>query len=168
MPSPSSNVDYFLKIEGVEGECQDSKHSGEIAVLSWSWGCSQQGSGAFGGGQGAGKVSMQDFHFTMRLCKASPKLFGACANGTHFPKAVLTCRKAGDKPLEYLKVTFTDCLISSYQSGGSCSHADDIYPTDQLTLNFAKIEFEYCAQKADGSAENPLKAGFDCKKHERV
>src|SRR5256885_2098026 len=46
-------VDYFLKIEGVEGESQDSKHKDEIQVLSWSLGEQQAGTMAFGGG-GAG------------------------------------------------------------------------------------------------------------------
>src|SRR5918996_1816239 len=32
--------DMFLKVTGVQGESQDSKHKGEIDVLSWSWGAS--------------------------------------------------------------------------------------------------------------------------------
>src|SRR3712207_8560183 len=35
------------------------------------------------GGGGAGKVTMQDFHFTMKMNKASPKLMLACAQGDH-------------------------------------------------------------------------------------
>ena len=31
-------ADYFLKIDGIPGEsAADSKHSGEISILSWSW-----------------------------------------------------------------------------------------------------------------------------------
>ncbi|HEY7575111.1 MAG TPA: type VI secretion system tube protein Hcp, partial [Thermoanaerobaculia bacterium] len=33
-----AKTDYFLKIDGIEGESQDGKHKGEIDVLSWSWG----------------------------------------------------------------------------------------------------------------------------------
>jgi type VI secretion system secreted protein Hcp len=93
-------VDYFLKIDGIEGESKDSKHGGEIDVLSWSGGHSLGGSCSGGGGGGSGKVALQDFHFTMHMNQASPKLADACATGKHIPKAVLTCRKAGDKPLE--------------------------------------------------------------------
>ena len=28
-------VDYFLKIDGIEGESQDATHKGEIDVVSW-------------------------------------------------------------------------------------------------------------------------------------
>ena len=35
-----SASDMFLKITGVKGESQDSKHKDAIDVLSWSWGTS--------------------------------------------------------------------------------------------------------------------------------
>ena len=35
-------VDYFLKIDGIEGESQDSKHKNEIDVQSWNWGAFQR------------------------------------------------------------------------------------------------------------------------------
>ena len=68
-------VDYFLKLDGIEGESKADKHTNEIDVLSFSWGATQTGTFASGtGGGGAGKVSMQDFHFTMEHSKASPAL----------------------------------------------------------------------------------------------
>lgn len=94
-------VDYFLKLDGIKGESQDSKHKDEIDVESWSWGETQSGTHAGGGGGGAGKVSMQDFHFVMKVNKSSPKLLQACASGEHIKEALLTCRKAGKEQQEY-------------------------------------------------------------------
>ncbi len=159
-------VDYFLKIDTIEGESQDGKHKGEIDLLSWSWGESQTGTMAAGGGGGAGKVAMQDFHFVMNVNKATPKLILSCASGEHFPKAVLTCRKAGKEQQEFLKYTFSDVLVSSYQTGGS--GAGDIVPTEQVSLNYTKMEIEYKEQKADGSLGGAVKAGWDLKKNEKV
>lgn len=153
-------VDYFLKIDGIDGESQDDKHKSEIDVASFSWGETNTGTHAAGGGGGAGKVSMQDFHFVMKVNKASPKLLLACANGEHIKKAVLTCRKAGKDQQEYLKMTFSDLLVSSYQTGGS---AGDLIPMDQISLNYAKIEFEYKEQKPDGTLGGAVKAGWDLK-----
>ena len=164
--APGGAVDYFLKIDGVDGESSDSKHKGEIDVYSWSWGATQSGTHASGGGGGAGKVSMQDFHFVMTVNKASPKLMLACANGQHFPKALLTCRKAGKDQQEYLKVTLSDLLVSSYQTGGS--QTGSILPTDQISLNFAKIEVEYKEQKPDGSLGGTVKTGYDVKQNKAV
>ena len=154
-------VDYFLKVEGAEGESADSKHKGEIDVLSWSWGASQSGTMQYGGGGGAGKVQMQDFTFTMRMNKATPKLVLKCANGEHIKSAVMTARKAGKDQQEYLKLTFTDILVSSYQTGGSGD--GDVVPIDSISLNFAKIEFEYKEQKADGTLGGPIKTHWDLK-----
>lgn len=159
-------VDYFLKIEGIPGESQDSKHKGEIDIESFSWGATQSGAHAAGGGGGAGKVSMQDFHFVMKINKASPKLFLACANGEHIKKATLVCRKAGKEQQEFMTVTMSDLLVSSFQTGGS-GHGD-ILPTDQISLNFAKIEFEYKEQKPDGTLGGAVKAGYDLKQNKAV
>ena len=101
-------VDYFLKLDGVDGESQDKTHKKDIDVESWSWGESQTGTHAGGGGGGAGKVSMQDFHFTMKVNVASPKLMLACATGEHIKTGVLVCRKAGKDQQEYLKIKMSD------------------------------------------------------------
>jgi type VI secretion system secreted protein Hcp len=159
-------VDYFLKIDGIAGESTDSKHKGEIDIESWSWGASNTGSMAQGGGGGAGKVAMQDFHFVMRENKSSPLLMLACATGQHIKTAQLTCRKAGTEQQEFLTIKFSDLLVSSYQTGGS-AHGD-IVPTDQIALNFAKIEYEYKPQKADGTLDSPAKAGWDLKLNKKV
>lgn len=159
-------VDYFLKIDGIDGESQDSKHKGDIDLVSWSWGESQSGTHSGGGGGGAGKVSMQDFHFVMKVNKATPKLFHACASGEHIKKAVLVCRKAGKEQQEFLKYTFTDLLVSSYQTGGS-AHGDEI-PNEQVSLNYAKVEVEYKEQKPDGTLGGAVKAGWDLKANKTV
>jgi type VI secretion system secreted protein Hcp len=155
-------VDYFLQISGVEGESTDAKHKGWLDVDSWSWGETQTGGGGGGGGGGgAGKVSMQDFHFVTKVSKASPKLFLACASGQHLKEAKLVARKAGKAQQEFLSWTFSDLLVSSYQTGGS--EGTDVLPMDQVSLNFAKIKVEYRAQKADGSLDTPISAGWDVK-----
>jgi len=159
-------ADYFLKLDGIEGEAQDSKHKSEIDLESWSWGETQTGTHVAGGGGGAGKVAMQDFHFVMRVNKASPKLLLACATGQHIKEGTLTCRKAGKEQQEFLKVKFTDLLVSSYQTGGSAN--GDVVPLDQISLNFAKIEVEYKEQKADGTLGGAVKAGYDLKANKQV
>src|ERR1051325_10123519 len=112
-------VDYFLKIDGIEGESRDLKHKGEIELEAFSWGAANEGGAAAGGGGGAGKVHVQDLHVTKKLDKASPLLFLACATGRHIKSAVLTARKALKEQQEFLVVKLNDLLVSSYQTGGS-------------------------------------------------
>ncbi len=159
-------VDFYLKIDGIDGESADHKHKGSIDIESFSWGATQMGSHSSGGGGGAGKVSMQDFHFVMKVNKASPKLMLACATGQHIKKAVLIARKAGKEQQEYMKVTMSDLLVSSYQTGGS--EGSNTLPSDQISMNFAKIEIEYKEQKPDGTLGGAIKAGYDLKSNKAV
>jgi len=152
--------DYFFKFDGIKGESTDAKHKDEIDVESWSWGETLQTGPAGGGGGGAGKVAMQDFHFVMKLNKATPSLMRACATGQHIKLATLTGRKAGKDQQEYLTIKFTDVLVSSYQTGGS--EGGDA-PIDAVSLNFAKIEVEYKPRKPDGTLGTPERFAFDLK-----
>jgi type VI secretion system secreted protein Hcp len=159
-------VDYFLKIQGIPGESQDAKHKDEIQLLSYSFGCEQEGTMHFGGGGGAGKVLMQDFHFTMNVNKASAKLFLACATGEHIRTALLTCRKAGKDQQEYLKINFVDLLVSFYQSNGD-GDANHL-PVDSVRLHFSKIEFAYHVQNATGGVQPAARVGYDLKEMRAV
>jgi len=152
--------DAYLKLDGIKGESHDDKHKDEIEVLSYSWGVTQSGTGAYGGGHGAGKANFQDFHITKRLDASSPALFKHCATGVHIPKGTFVVRKAGGDKHEYLTVNFEDILVSSYQTGGT--GAEEI-SHEQITLNYAKVEKDYKPQKKDGSLGAPIKAGYDLK-----
>jgi type VI secretion system secreted protein Hcp len=200
--------DAFLKLDGIKGESADAKHKGEIDIESFSWGMSQTGVSATGGGGGAGKVRLIDFCFTAKTNASSPLLFLNCANGAHIKEANFVVRKAGGEQLEYLKIKLTDVLVSSYKphgaqvtgsgapggggSGGGAAHAgrpsfgsfsfrpedvelpwavmqSDQIPTDEFSLNFAKIEFSYQPQGADGKAQGgPVMAGWDVKANQKV
>lgn len=159
-------VDYFLKIEGVPGESQDSKKKGEIDVESWSWGENNTGTAGHGSGAGAGKVQAQDFHFVKKMDKSSPVLFIGCAVGAHYKTAILTARKAGGTQQEYLKITMSDVMVTSYQVGGS-AHGD-VVPTDQVSLNFAKLEVIYKEQKPDGTLGAEVKQTYDFVKNVKI
>ncbi|HLC25129.1 MAG TPA: type VI secretion system tube protein Hcp [Nitrosopumilaceae archaeon] len=158
-------VDMFLKMDGVEGESTDKTHGKEIDVLSWSWGASQSGSMAAGGGGGAGKVSMQDLSITKHIDKSSPKLFEALATGKHLKEAKLVLRSAGGSQVEYLVITLSDVLVSSYSTGGS---SGDDRPTESISLNFAQIKMSYVEQDTKGSAGAATEFGWDIKANKKI
>lgn len=158
-------VDFFLNIKDIKGESMVEGHKDEIQLLSWSWGAHNSGSMAEGGGGGTGKVTMADFSFTMHVNKGSPQLIKACATGKHIDDALLCCRKSGGdaKPYDYLKIKFEHLLVSSYQTGGS--HGSDDIPVDSITLNFAKITYDYFVQDtAKGTVQSAGPVSYDLKK----
>ena len=161
-------VDMFIKIGDIKGESVNAKHKYEIDVLAWSWGMSQSGSMHMGGGGGAGKVSIQDVSFTKYLDKASPNLLLMCCNGKHYPDAKLVVCKAGggDDALEYMTITMKDVLISSVSNGGS---GGEDRLTENVTLNFAKVEVKYQPQKKDGSADGgAISMGWNIEENKKL
>ncbi len=144
------SVDAFLKLDGIKGESKDSAHKDEIDILSYSWGLSQSGAAHFGGGAGAGKVNVQDLNIVKRVDKSSPPLHLYCCNGKHIKSAMIVMRKAGEKPLDYIKITLEDVMVTSVQSAG---HDGQEVPTESISFNFAKFKVGYQPQKADGSAD---------------
>src|SRR5208283_1015037 len=140
-------VDMFLKLATVTGESKDKVHTNEIDVLSWSWGMSNSGTAHVGGGAGSGKVNVQDLTVTKYVDSSSPKLMLACCNGTHYANGLLTVRKAGGNPVEYIKLKLETVLIAGIATGGSLTE-DRL--TENLILNFAKVSVDYTPQDAKG------------------
>jgi type VI secretion system secreted protein Hcp len=152
-------VDIFMKIDDVKGESSDDKHKGEIDVLAWKFGGSQAGTSQVGTGSGSGKVQIQDLEFTKNVDRSSPVLLGALCTGSHFKTALLTVRKAGGKaPLEYLKITMTDLIVSRIDHGTEGSASQH---TETVWLNFATVKFEYTPQKADGTGDAAVVTGHN-------
>jgi len=156
-------VDMFIKLGDIKGESVDHKHKESIDILAWSWGMSQNGTTHVGTGGGAGKVNVQDLSFTKYIDSGSHSLILACCTGKHIPKATLTVRKAGEKPLEYLKIELNDILVSSVQTGGS---GGEDRLTENVVLNFGKFKFIYQPQGPDGNKlGGELIANFDIAKN---
>jgi len=158
-------VDMFFKIGDLKGESVDDKHKGEIDVLAWSWGLSQSGTTHMATGGGAGKVNVQDISFTKYVDKSSPNLIQYCCNGKHFADALLTVRKAGENPLEYLKITIKDLMIAAVTTGGS---GGEDRLTENVTLNFAEFKVEYTPQKKDGTGDAAVTVGWNISENKKV
>lgn len=154
------SIDMFLKLGDIKGEALTKGQEGEIQLLSWDWGMHQSGTLHSGTGAGAGKVDISDISISKKVCKASPVIMMACMTGQSFKEATLTVRKAGGKePLKYVVMKLSPVLVTSQSFGGSDGSEEII---ENLTLNFAKVEFIYQQQNAEGGKEGgEIKAGYD-------
>lgn len=156
-------VDYFLKIDGIDGESPDKKHPNEIQLLSWSWAADQPGTMSTGGGGGTGKAQFAPLTVTKYYDKASPLLADRCSSGEHIKKATLIGRKAGKEQQEYLKFELTDVLISSVSIGGNTEQ-----PIETVSIHYSKWQFDYAEQKADGTLGAHFTSGWDVKANVKV
>jgi len=111
-------VDYFLRLEGIDGESTDDKHKNWIDIESHSLNRATQ--------------TVQIVRKTTSRSSAKLALF--CAQGKHIKKAVLHVRKSGG---DYMEIKLENVLISSYQTSSSSSGI----PMDSFSLNFTKITY---------------------------
>ncbi len=156
-------ADMYLKLAGVEGEAKDEKHTNEIEIMSFSFGVSNQGSGAIGVGSGASKARVNDLTVSKYVDKASPGLFQNCCIGKSFATATLTVRKAGgDSPVNYLVYDMDEVFITNVSTSGSDGGG---IATETVSLNFAKMTVTYTEQNADGSAGAATPKWYSVKEH---
>jgi len=152
--------DIFLKINGIDGESMDSAHKNEIEVLSWDWQILQESNMHMGSGGGSGKATVKDMNFVHHVDRSSPNLMKFCLTGKHIPEAKLVVRKAGGNPLEYLKITMTDVVITNVQPMGSNTEER---VKEKVSLAFAKVKQEYTVQNQQGGSGGAVTAGYDIK-----
>jgi len=144
--------DMFLKLESarqgpIKGEARDPSHKDEIQILRWSWGMRAQT--ALGGAGPSGKTSVHELSVVKRVDCSSTALMSAMRSNDLIKKVVLTVRKAGENPLEYIKITLQNARITvlDVESG---LFGDDAELIENLSLAFQRISVEYVPQGADG------------------
>jgi type VI secretion system secreted protein Hcp len=151
----SAATDYYLKIEGIEGEVAAPGGGGSLAIASWSFGASNPtsvGSSGLSAGRMAAAADAEPVDgssgaitVTKAYDKASPKLARMCASGQHIANARLTrCVDGACRSYE-LKDSLISSVTLANDSGGKA--------TETFSLNFAKIEFK--AAPASTLRESP-------------
>lgn len=152
-------TDIFLKITGIPGESKDDRHKDEIQVVSFSWGLSAQNPSptGSGGGGGMGKTTVQALTFEHAVDRASPGLMKACATGQHLQEAMLSERRPGQGPADFLTIRMTDVVVTSVAMTGTAATTN----SEVVSIAFGRVRYEYRAQKPDGSLDSPVTFDFD-------
>jgi type VI secretion system secreted protein Hcp len=145
-----AQCDMFLRVEGskqglIKGESADAAHTGEIDLLSWSWGMDGSVS-AFG--QATARTTLQELIVFKRVDSASTALMSALRNNEIIKKAVLVARKAGGAaPVEYFKMTMEKARITAHRINGSDGSPE---LREEVHIAFWKVQIEYRPQDSGG------------------
>jgi len=139
------SVDYYLKLDGIEGEAVSTGFEKQIQLLSFSWGGSQTTSVAGTGGSGAGKVDLSDLSVMKYYDKSSPQVFKALVTGTHIKTGVLSATKAGGGGKPFLKISLAELFVTSNQISASSE-----IPTESVSFSYNTIKVEYSTQNEQG------------------
>jgi type VI secretion system secreted protein Hcp len=146
--------DMFLKVIGtksgvIKGEAHDPKHLEEIEVVKWAWGA--QAHTDLSGLGSTRKASLDQLEITKRVDSASTALVAALVQNEGIKEAVLTIRKAGTHPLEYVIMKLTRARITRL-------HVEslDHELVEKLTIAYEKVSFTYTPQGPDGGGRGGM------------
>jgi len=148
--------DIFLKIESIKGEAQDDEHKEEIDILSWSWGASQSCSAVNSADIKSHRCNIENVSLTKRFDKSSPKLLNnlLMPGNPVISEAILTVRKAGSTPINYLVLKMKNVVVSNISTGLPADSEDLV--TETISLNFESFQLAYQEQGADGGISGGL------------
>ncbi|MEO6802076.1 MAG: type VI secretion system tube protein Hcp [Granulicella sp.] len=138
-------VDFFLKLDGINGESADDKHKDEITIMSFSWGASQVTSVSGSGGSGAGKANLSDLSIMKNFDTSSTPLFKALLKGTHIKTGVLTAIKAGGDGSPFIQLSLEELFVTSIQTSGSSE-----IPMESVSFSYNQVKIEYFKQDEKG------------------
>ena len=104
-------------------------------------------------------MDVQDLTFTKAVDTATGPIMLGCCTGDHIPEVVLLIRKAGSNPPQkHVTITMKKCMVTAVSTGGS---EGEVVMTENVTLNFAEVLFEYFVQDDKGVTSNSGKLGWN-------
>ena len=154
----------YIKLPDIPGEVQTNAHEKWIEVTSVSLPIFRTiGEGAKGAQRRQGNTSLGDFVVTKELDSSSPKLAAAVAQGTHMDEVVVHMLSTinGDEKL-VLEVKLTNVVPSGYSFSGTGDMA--VRPSETLSMNYTKIEWNYKAFSDMGEEGENFPAVYDTEK----
>jgi len=157
-------VEYYLELDGIQGESQKTGSENQIEIHSWSWGANNSSSVGFGTGSGTGKVSISSMNIMQDVDTASAKLFQKCCDGTHIANGKLHCWEAGgdNNKVEYLLYEMAEIFVDNVQWGGSGASGK---PSETVSFSFNQVVITYYPQNADGTKGDKQQAGWNVGKN---
>lgn len=153
-----SDVDMFLKLDGVLGESKDAKNTVEMQIDGFRLHADTPRDAFTNLAAGAARMSNLTIHG--RIEQATAKLFDKTVNHTKISKATLTCRKAGKVPLDFLIVELSEVLVMRVEIGELGSGESDGLPPCEFDLSYGKLTVKSQGQTSTGGGTGFLQFDF--------
>ncbi len=166
-----SQVDIYLKIDGIPGDSTAVRHEDEIVIVSYQSAVNASRPSISGGGAGVGKTQFAGIKFRKNIDKASVPLLLACSSGRHLKQASFNFERPGEFPFKFYTVTLDDVFVSDLaQAVGhpAVAVSEPAGFLEEVTLQFGRIRWVFTSQNADGSQAPPIEGGWDVEGHEQL
>jgi len=151
----------YMKIPDIAGESQRVDHEEEIDIHDIEWVIEQASVAQVGRGRSQSRARVDALKFKKYYDASSPYLALACMQAKSFDEIILMVRKdSGEAHLDYLTITMTNALISSYNMIG-VGEGEGQMIEEEGGLAFEQVNIKYVVQADDHSAGDEHEVEFD-------
>ena len=144
-------VDWWLKLDGIDGESTDRDHRGEIEVRAMDWQAVQKATSP-------SHASSKAISLAFDTSAASPMILKRCVQGAAVRTARLSGRKSGEGQRTYLWWDFTEVRFASYDVSFTAGP-----PLDVVTFSFTQVTMTYRPQDDKGGLGTPVVVTWNVK-----
>jgi type VI protein secretion system component Hcp len=156
----SSPLQYFLKIDGVNGDSTVKGFEGWFSVDGYDVGVQNTASVSTGGGGGAGKAVFSPLTVDIHSLAGLSTLFGDVATGSHLKSVELVgAETIKDQSLKVYDVKLSEVFVSSFENDPSSNGVETA-----LSFNYGKISLTDQPVTTHGIVGNPETFAFDVNK----
>jgi type VI secretion system secreted protein Hcp len=150
----------YLLVPDIGGESVHAEHEDEIDVHSIDWSVAQAAVAQVGKGRSRARANVEALTFRKFYDASSPYLALAAMQAKSFDEIVLSVRKdSGEAHLDYLVITMTNVIISSYEM--LPTDADGLMIEENVSLSFEEIKILYTVQADDHSKGDEHEIEYD-------
>jgi type VI secretion system secreted protein Hcp len=148
-----------LEISTIKGDGKTDGFIDQIDCQSFSWGASNSADGNTPDGLTRATSQCSQVQLSAMVGKQSVNMLAAALISQHIPEAKLHFTKTagGDKVIEWMTLTMTNCVISSSQVSSS---AEDM-GFESFSLAFQKFKIEYFLVDTEGNKTNGPDLTYD-------
>jgi len=158
----------YIKYGDIKGDVTAEGHKGAdgwVEVRSFQFGVGRGISSPTGGGDDreSSAPSVSEIVVTKDMDKSSFSWMEESLYGEGVAVQIDFCKTDKDKLEVYCTYKLTDAMVSGYSvsSGGD-------KPSESISLNFTKIEYEYIPMDKKNTGASPMKTGWDISEAKKV
>jgi len=151
----------YIKMPDIKGESKEQDHDEWVYVESVSMPIFRSiTEGATGVQRSNGTTALGDVIVSKTWDSSSPKVALVCAQGTFMDEVVIhLCSMINERNVVNLELKLSDVILTGYSFHGTSDQSP--VPSEEITFNYTKIEWNYTKYKEDGSEDGNFPATYD-------